>query len=207
MSVPFQSRSESSSPLGTNETQSHTPLSHAFELSYAAKLTLAICSLVFITGATVAWLAHRSATKSTEALAHSLFREVTGRAAIQSEAYVLRAGPLVESLVQLANNGLAIDDSDRLASQLLAVLKANDGLSWISYGDQDGKFTGAYRPVEGGLRINQSRIEGGQTRLIEHDVLPDGAWQVHRKEDDSGYDPRNRPFYRKAMEKGGLVWL
>jgi serine phosphatase RsbU (regulator of sigma subunit) len=38
-------------------------------------------------------------------------------------------------------------------------------------------------------------------------VLPDGSWKVFRRNDDTGYDPRTRPFYRKAKEKGELVWL
>jgi serine phosphatase RsbU (regulator of sigma subunit) len=168
---------------------------------------IGVCGLVLATGAAVIWLAHRSARSSTEWLARSLFQEASGHAATQSRAYVLRAAPLAQSLVQLATDGLRLDESDRLAAQLLAVLQANEGLSWISYGDESGNFTGAYRPVEGGLRINQSRIADGRTRLIEHDVSADGSWTLFREQPDSGYDPRNRPFYRKARELGHLVWL
>jgi sigma-B regulation protein RsbU (phosphoserine phosphatase) len=114
---------------------------------------------------------------------------------------------VVESLVQLADKGLAIDDHRRLAPQLLAVLKANKGLSWVSYGDESGAFTGAYRTVDGGLRINQSHIENGKTRLTEHDVLSDGTWKLFKTEDDSGYDPRTRPYYTKAKQEARLVWL
>jgi sigma-B regulation protein RsbU (phosphoserine phosphatase) len=168
---------------------------------------LGVCGLVLATGAAITWLAHRSASTSTEALARSLFAEVSSHAATQSQAYVVRAAPLVESLVHLANDGLAIDDSDRLALQLLAVLKSNEGLSWVSFGEESGRFTGAYRPVEGGLRINQSRIVDGRTQLVEHDVLPDGSRRVHRRESDTGYDPRTRPFYQKAKQAGRLVWI
>jgi serine phosphatase RsbU (regulator of sigma subunit) len=177
------------------------------DLSYQSKLMIGICGLVLFLGTAVIWLAHRSARASTESLARSLFQEASSHAATQSRAYVLRASPLAESLVQLANDGLRLDDSDRLATQLLAVLRANEGLSWISYGDESGSFTGVYRPVEGSLRINQSRIADGRTHLVEHDVSPGGSWTLHREEPDSGYDPRNRPFYRKAKEAGRLVWL
>ncbi len=120
---------------------------------------------------------------------------------------MLRAAPLVESLRELADNTLALDDSDQLARQLLAILKANPGLSWVSYGDARGTFTGVYRPVEGGMGINQSWIDDGKTQLREHDVLSDGKWELSRTDDDSGYDPRNRPFYQKASERRRLVWL
>ncbi len=181
--------------------------SRGWGLSYRTKLVGGVCGLVLLTGAVVTWLAHRSARTTTENLADTLFREVSRHAVTHTRGFVLRAAPLVESLRQLSEKGLALDDSDRLAAQLLAVLEANPGLSWVSYGDEAGTFTGAYRPVEGGLRVNQSKIVEGRTRLVEHDVHPDGSWTVARRAEDSGYDPRTRPFYRKAREQGRLVWL
>src|SRR5215831_1583471 len=122
-------------------------------LSFRAKLVLGVCGLVLLTGAVVLWLAHRSARASTETLTASVFREVSGRAATHARAFVLRAAPVVESLARLADKGLAIDAPDRLAPQLLAVLQANPGLSWVSYSDERGTFTGAHRRPEGGTHI------------------------------------------------------
>src|SRR5262245_55939408 len=175
--------------------------------SFRAKLVLGVCGLVLLTGAVVLWLAHRSARASTEALTGAVFREVSGRAAAHTRGFVLRAAPVVESLAQLADKGLELDDPDRLAPQLLAVLKANPGLSWVSYSDEAGSFTGANRTPEGGLRLNRSRIVGGKTKLVEHDVLPDGGLKVVKTDEDSGYDPRVRPFYTGAKREGRLVWL
>jgi sigma-B regulation protein RsbU (phosphoserine phosphatase) len=168
---------------------------------------LGVCGLVLFTGAVVLWLAHRSARAGTEALTDSVFREVSARAATHTRGYVLRAAPIVESLARLADHGLAVDDPDRLAPQLLAVLKANPGLSWVSYSDESGTFTGANRTPEGGLRVHRSRIVNGKTQLVEHDVLPDGSLKVFRTDPDSGYDPRVRPFYVKPKREGRLVWL
>jgi serine phosphatase RsbU (regulator of sigma subunit) len=195
-------------PTGSTVTAppAWVPSSH-WDLSYQTKLVAGVCCLVLLTGAAVGWLAHRSARASTEVLVNSLFREVSGHAVTQTRQFVLRGAPLVESLRQLADQGLALDDSDRLARQLLAVLKGNPGLSWVSYGDETGTFTGAYRTAQRGLRINQSRILDGRTHLIERDVLPDGSWHLYREEQNSGYDPRKRPFYVKARREGRLVWL
>src|SRR5262245_37795172 len=162
------SSSDSAPPLTTL-----TP--DARGLSFRAKLALGVCGLVLLTGAVVLWLAHRSARASTEALTGSVFREVSGRAAAHTRGFVLRAAPVVESLGQLADKGLAVDDPDRLAPQLLAVLKANPGLSWVSYSDERGTFTGAYRAPEGGLQITYSRIVNGKTKRVEYDVLPDAT--------------------------------
>src|SRR4029450_2961799 len=104
-----------------------------------------------------------------------------GRAATHARGFVLRAAPVVESLAQLAqlaDKGLAIDDHDGLAPQLLAVLKANPGLSWVSYSDENGAFIGAHRRAEGGTLIKHSQIVGGMTKLVEYDTLPDGARKI-----------------------------
>src|SRR5579872_7306732 len=78
-------------------------------MSFRIKLVLGVCGLVLFTGAVVLWLAQRSARSSTEALTGSIFREVSGRAATHTQAFVLRAAPVVESLAQLSDKGLAVD--------------------------------------------------------------------------------------------------
>jgi hypothetical protein len=147
-------------------------------LSFRAKLVLGVCGLVLLTGAVVLWLAHRSAKASTEVLTGSVFREVSGRAVTHTRAFVLRAAPVVESLAQLADKGLAVDDSEHLAPQLLAVLKANPGLSWVSYSDESGRFTGANRTPDGRLLINQSQLVNGKTKLLEYEPLPDSTRRI-----------------------------
>lgn len=176
-------------------------------ISFRTRLVIGVCSLVLLTGITVLWLAHRSAREGTQTLTDEVFRQASGRAATRSREFVLRAAPVVETLSRLANHGLEVDDQDRLAPQLLAVLQANPGLSWVSYGDEAGTFTGAYRTPDGGCRLNRSRITAGKTRLVEHDVLADGNLKEFRTEADTGYDPRTRPFYTKAKQAGRLVWL
>lgn len=177
------------------------------QIRFRTKLVAGVCGLVMFTGAVVIWLSFRNSQASTQTLVRSMFREVSGHAVTHSRGFVLRAAPIVESLVQLADHGLAVNDTDQLADQLLAVLKANPGLSWVSYGDEHGTFTGAYRPVEGGLRINQSRIVDGRTQMHEWNVLADDSRKLFRQDKDSGYDPRKRPFYIKAKKEGRLVWL
>lgn len=177
------------------------------EFSYRSKLLLAVCSLVLITGAAVTVFSFRSLRETTTWLAGNVFREVSAHAVTETRDFVMRAVPLVESLGELAGHGLAVDDSDQLARQLLAMLNANPGMSWISYGNENGTFTGAYRVPEGVIRINQSRIVDGKTALVEHEVQADSSWKVFRNDPDSGYDPRTRPFYLKAKQEKRLVWL
>src|SRR5436305_12624151 len=97
-----------------------SPATPARGLTFRAKLVLGVCGLVLLTGIVVLWLAHRSAQASTEALTGAVFREVSGRAATHTRGFVMRAAPVVESLGQLAGKGLAVEDPERLAPQLLA---------------------------------------------------------------------------------------
>jgi len=185
-------------PSGTFESDRWT---------FRVRLVVGVSALVLTTGAMVIWFAFRSAAANADSLATALFREASRHVVTHARDHVLRAAPIAESLHELANQGLELDDSDKLARQLLGVLKANPGISWVSYGNERGDFTGAYRPVGGGLRLNQSRIVEGKTRLIERDVLADGSLRVFRTNDDSGYDPRTRPFYGKAKSARRLVWI
>jgi phosphoserine phosphatase RsbU/P len=179
------------------------------EWSFRTKLLLSICALVLLTGGAITLLAVRSFRASAAELATGLFREVSGHAVTRARGFVGDAVPVVSSLKELARDGLAIEDSDRLARQLTGVLRANPALTWVSYGDERGTFTGAYRTQDGVLRVNQSHVDAstGRTKLVEHNVLPSGVWQPHRTDDDSGYDPRKRPFYVKAKDAKRLVWL
>jgi serine phosphatase RsbU (regulator of sigma subunit) len=176
-------------------------------LSYRTRLVLGVCSLVLLTGATVTWLAHGSAHAVAATLAHALLREVSGHAATHTRSFVLRAVPIVESLRQVSDQGLDLNDSDRLAAQLLAILKANPGLSWVHFANEAGTFTGVYRVPGGGLRVNQSKIVNGKSQMLERTVQPDGTWAVYKTDQDTGYDPRKRPYYKKAVAAGRVVWV
>jgi serine phosphatase RsbU (regulator of sigma subunit) len=170
-------------------------------------LVISITTLVLLSAGAVMLAAFLSSATVARTLADSLFREASNHAVTRARNHVLGVTPVVNALARIAAGALALDDSDRLALQLVEVLKANEGLSWASYSDESGSFTGAMRTPEGTVRLNQSRIEQGRTRLVERDVLPDGSLRVFRTDDDNGYDPRTRPFYRLARSENRLVWL
>jgi phosphoserine phosphatase RsbU/P len=175
-------------------------------LTFRTRLILAMCGLVLLTGAAILLVADRSNRASTNALVDSLFREVSNDAATQTKDFVSRAAPVAQSLVQLADHGLAIDDLDRLAPQLLAFLQGNPGMTWVLYGDESGDYTGATRIDSGKLHIERTHLVDGHTHLTEYEVQNDGKWKVFQQDNDRGYDPRQRPFYLLAKEKGRLAW-
>ena len=67
--------------------------------------------------------------------------------------------------------------------------------------------SGFSRAPHGGTLIKHSHIVNGKTKSVEYDTLPDGTRKILKTEDDTGYDPRKRPFYLGAKQAGRLVWL
>jgi hypothetical protein len=176
-------------------------------ISYATKLLVGVCTVVLLTGLVITWVAHRGTRASTDAMTASLFRGVSGHAVAHTRQFLLDATPILESLRDVPHSDLAIDDPDRLARQLLVVLNAHPGFSWVSYGDEQGTYTGAFRTGDGAVRVTKRRIVEGRSPRTDYRVMPDGAWQVVRQEEDSGYDPRRRPFYTAAEAHDALVWI
>src|SRR5262249_32678613 len=126
---------------------------HGSGLTFRTKLLLSVCGVVLLTGAIVLLVADRSGRASTRMLVDSLFREVSGHAVTRTKDFILRAAPVAESLEQLADQGLALDDLDKLAPQLLAFLKGNAGMTRVLYGDEGGGHVAAARLRDGRLHI------------------------------------------------------
>jgi sigma-B regulation protein RsbU (phosphoserine phosphatase) len=165
-----------------------------------------MAGVVVLTGVVILAVADRNNRVSTDALVTSLFRETSNRAATQTRDYVLRAAPVARSLQQLSDRGLALDDLDRLAPQLLAFLQGNDGLTWVLYGDESGDYVGTTRLKDGQIHIERTHLVDGRTHFTEYAVQTDGTWKVVAQEEDRHYDPRQRPYYALARQSGQLAW-
>src|SRR5262245_9436359 len=182
------------------------PARRGLNWTFRTKLLLTMCGLVLLTGSVVLLVADRSGRASARLLVHTLFREVSGHAVTQTRSFILRAAPVAESLEQLADQGLALEDQDRLAGQLMAFLKGNAGMTRVLYGDEGGDHVAAARMRDGSVRIELTRLADKKTLLTEYEVQSDGTWKVALQDDTRGYDPRARPFYILAQEKGKLAW-
>jgi adenylate cyclase len=174
-------------------------------LSYRVSLVVAIPLLVVFTGALITGNSYFTTRASIGKLASSLFTEVAGQTAEQARANVRQAGPAVDLVAaQLSDD--AVSSSDEIARRLLAVLRANAGFAWVAFSDEAGAFTGAQRRADRSVVVRQSRIDGGKTTMDEHSVARDGTWSPLRHADDTGFDPRTRPFYASAVAAKKRVW-
>ncbi|HET9988742.1 MAG TPA: hypothetical protein VFQ65_09480, partial [Kofleriaceae bacterium] len=176
--------------------------------SYPVSLAVVVAVLIALTGGWIAWWNYRSGEANVRALADSLFDQISRETAAETEAFVMRAPPAAEALADLARSGTP--SQDELAHRMIAVLQANPSFTWVSYAGNDGTFTGAYRPVSGGVKLNTSWLEAGKTVRQERVVAADGTWGEPETTPETTaathYDPRTRPFYTLAAAARHGVW-
>jgi adenylate cyclase len=177
-------------------------------VSYRISLVVAIPLFVIVTGALVASNSYLSARASIRKLVDTLFGQVADQTAEQARAHLREAPPAVDTLTELLADdpAVAARPTDDLARRLLAVLRANNGFTWVSFSDEDGTFTGVQRAVDGALVVNQSRFVDGKTIRDERTVMPDGSWAPLRHDPDANYDPRTRSWYRTAVAAKKRTW-
>jgi len=175
-------------------------------ISYRASLAVVVPLLVAASAGAVLLRSYLATRATIETLSDALFEQISHETVARTRAHLGQAAPTLDSLTELERRRVRATDPEVLP-RMLAMLHANPGFSWVSYGDAEGAFSAAFRPEPGSVRTNQSRIVDGRTVLDEHDLGDDGSRSLHRHEDDSGYDPRARPWYRGAVEAGRRVWL
>ena len=122
--------------------------------------------------------------------------------------YLAPAGPMLAEARQRAERGqLAVDDPTALADYFIDKVRYQPGVAFFMYGDQaTGRFVGAWRRDDGAIVI--ARSAAGCRRWTEERV---GGWRRRPAgpvpaDVPAGFDPRSRPWYHRAVERGELAW-
>jgi adenylate cyclase len=177
------------------------------KLSFRASLLVVLPLLVLSTSGIITLRSWLTTERTIDGVSAAIFREVTRQTASRTRAHLGAAAPTLDVLAALERRAVRARDPEVLP-RLLAMLRANPGYSWVSYGDREGAFTAAYRPDATHVRLNTSFFDAsGHVVLDERDLDRNGVEQPFRHEDDSHYDPRTRPWYVAAVEAGRRTWL
>jgi adenylate cyclase len=155
----------------------------------------------------VAWATFLNTRAAIVELTHERVGDLLAGTAARVQGHLLRAVPAIETSRALVRDGLVRSEPDALARQFVLMLRANPSFSWMSYSDEQGSFTGAYRAPDGGLRVSRSTIRDGHGELREHTVAADGAWAPSLRQADYPYDPRGEPFFARARQARQRVWV
>jgi adenylate cyclase len=180
-------------------------------LRWRPRFSVALVALVVVltafTGATIGWLAWREQRAQSRALADAAMTQAARLVATHTARFLrgaegsARLGPRL-----VAEKRLDPADFDAVEAFVLGVLRAHPELTWVSYGDREDRFVGAWRDAEGHLFINRSYPLHERIRLEEDPILPDGGRAPVKRGDDHGYRPSQRPFFRAAAERRDLTW-
>ncbi len=178
-----------------------------WKVSFRISLALAIPALVVAVGAATAIRGYIRTRSAVHTLSESIFGQVAAQAAERTRGYLDNAVPALDVLVSLSDRAQHAGAHDSvIGHRLHAMLRANQGFTWVSYGDARGEFAGAFRR-DGVVRFDHRRIaESGQSALDEHELREDETAVFVRHEDNTGYDPRARPWYRAALTGTRHAW-
>jgi class 3 adenylate cyclase len=175
--------------------------------SFSAALLGLVVTLTAVTAASIgglAWLEQRERSRGIADAAilqaATLTAAHAGRFLSEAES-AARLGPQLVAAARLDPR-----DDAAIEAFVLAVLRSHPQLSWVSYGDADDRFVGAWRNVAGDILVNRSFPEGGRIRLEEDRVLPEGRREAVRRVPDHGYRPRDRPYFRRAVARRDVAW-
>lgn len=148
---------------------------------------------------------YRYRSSEIQALWDDIAERTAWATAQQVRSLLDPALPLLQECSSLADAGLLpVDDQEALIPHLAARFRYQTKLSWLSYGDAEGRFTGAWRHPSGRTVIQRSWLDNAGGHIREE--FTDGDHARLRWNDEWNYDPRNRPFYQLASESQQPVW-
>lgn len=177
-------------------------------LSFRTVLLSLSVGLLLVTVLAIGALSLFNTQRSVDRLGVALRERISRGAADKLEALLAPArAALLEHRTAAARGVLPLGNQFALSERLAERLRHEPTLTWLSYGDEQGRFTGAWRREDGAIIVNRSWIgPDGRGRLIEEIVSPDGGRERVRASENWRYDPRQRPFYAVGRRANGVAW-
>lgn len=183
------------------ETKSKPSLS----LRYAIPGTLAL--LIIIAVSLTGWLGYTNGVASVELLSTRLGEETTTRIEEHIAAFV--AVPFLFHELNLANlesGDVSLGNYDQMRELFWKEVFVSKSVPYLYYGTKDGYFMGIDTQFGGlgGEPVYKIRNAETEPNRVTYNVSADGTPQEEIA--SSEYDPRTRPWYQAALEKGEMTW-
>jgi sigma-B regulation protein RsbU (phosphoserine phosphatase) len=174
---------------------------------FAVTLVGLVVLLTAATAAVIGGLAWRDQRARSRVIVDAAMAQTARLAAAQAQQFLREAESMARLGPQLVTQGQlnARDDAD-VERFVLAALRSNPHLTWVSFSDPEDRFIGAWRDADMEVYVNHSYPRAGKIHLREVWHVADGSKVVVRTSDDHGYRPSQRPFFRAVQARGGLAW-
>jgi len=182
------------------------------KIPFRVAIGTVVVGLLLATGGSLVLYQFSQSRKNVALLERAYLDQVADAAVGEVSRLRLRVDTILLAERALAERGLlTFKDPIALAQSLAQILEGIPDLAWLSYADQaSGRFAGATRVRTGQLVINVSdpRRRGGvpeEFQVGDHGRLTPFVRTPALTE---AYDPRTRPWYRRAVTSPErIVWM
>jgi adenylate cyclase len=179
-------------------------------LSISRSLILLNTVLIVMTGLTVMFFSFTATKSSIHSVADNLLGEISKSVLTKTQAYLLPAERAAHSVSWLqwhhrldADTGL-----ETLLDYYQELLQNNAEFKAVYSGDTAGNLVMARRMPDGSLsrRYVRRQADGVYITWKHSNIAYYSEFNDMVEPLDTGYDPRQRLWYKDAVEKKGLVW-
>lgn len=181
--------------------------------SLRAALLVPFIAVVVLVATSISALSYHTGLAAVDQLSEQLLLDVSNRVAQATTKHLAASSVVLNAVVPSLPMGAPDQHSASLAPVTLpgfeqrmwiATNLFDDGRAYVYYGASNGEFVGLHRDKKGHfeLRVRESDALGRTTYEV---AGPGFAARGPVLRTDS-YDPRTRPWYIKAAERGGLTW-
>lgn len=173
-------------------------------------LFLSIIGLMVITVSTIMVSTYSTTERVLIGHAHQVMETVSSEAIDRSVGFLQPAELAAELTQKLANhNVVSKRNIEAMERYFFEQLNLYPQFAGIYYGSTDGGFVYVMRDAsytDQGFRTKIISIEEAQ-RSVDLHWRDQDYRSIERRQDNSDrYDPRQRPWYKKAMQQNRLVW-
>lgn len=172
-------------------------------IAHPVTVLIAMPVAVALVGAALTLSSHSRLKELGQSEAVARFAEHTRQTELAIQSAIAQSDALLDRTRELALAHASTAAVDDFAQALRDLALERRGLKWLSVSFPDGAFQGVSWN-DGVLGFQASRLEGSATETLHYAF--DGNTLVPRGSVETPYDPRQRPFYRLAVESRRRVW-
>jgi serine/threonine protein kinase len=176
-------------------------------LAFASPLgiRLTVPGLVALVGLVLTFAGDRALRGSNIEVTRHRLSEQTELVAASLRQVLAQAEPVLDRLGDLTRAHDPSQPFEGFANALADLMHGRPGVAYVSASFPDGTFQGAYVDDDRTLRFQDSRVRATGTIVHRYNLTSRGELGL-KAEELSDYDPRARPFYQLATERGKRVW-
>jgi adenylate cyclase len=167
--------------------------------------------MILLTAATLTTTSYLTTRGTLLGFARDLIRQNAEVVREQVEGFLRPARSSSELTLALVESGMvSVDDSRSVERYFYELLSVQPTVEMLNWGDEQGNFIMVKRQPNGSLSTKIISIgDDGARRTVWRHRDPGGALEPPREEVEDPadqYDPREREWYRGAVESGTVYW-